>query len=46
MIFQVTRDGNFEQNIMHSNDMEIYKRKWFNKLELFYSELSVNGNQS
>ena len=46
MIFQVTRDGDFEQNIMHSNQMEIYKRKWFNKLELFYSELSINGSQS
>ena len=46
MIFQVTRYGDFEQNIMHSNQMEIYKRKWFNKLELFYSELSINGSQS
>ena len=46
MIFQVTRDGDFEQNIMHSTQMEIYKRKWFNKLELFYSEFSINGSQS
>ncbi len=44
MIFQVTRDGDFEQNIMNSNQMEMYKRKWFNKLELFYSESSLNGN--
>ncbi len=44
MIFQVTRDGDFEQNLVHSNQMEIYKRKWFNILELFYSELPVNGN--
>ncbi len=44
MIFQVTRDGDFEQNLLHSNQMEIYKRKWFNKLESFYSELPINGD--
>ena len=46
MIFQVTRDGDFEQNLLHSNEMEIYKRKWLNRLELFYSELPINENQS
>ena len=46
MIFQVTRDGDFEQNLMNSNQMEIYKLKWFNKLETFYSELTINESKS
>ena len=44
MIFQVVRNGDFEKNIITKPELDIYKDKWFDKLEKFNAKITKDND--
>jgi len=44
IIFQVVRDGSFEQNIANKRELDIYKEKWFDKLGKFNVKMAKEND--
>tara|TARA_B100001989_G_C24306355_1_gene348268 strand:- start:108 stop:602 length:495 start_codon:yes stop_codon:yes gene_type:complete len=40
MIFQVTRSGEYEMNLIDGDELIIYKEKWLKRLTTFYDNIS------
>ncbi|MBK46893.1 MAG: hypothetical protein CMD82_03455 [Gammaproteobacteria bacterium] len=40
MIFQVTRSGEYEMNLIDGDELIIYKEKWLKRLTVFYDKIS------
>ena len=44
MIFQVVRNGDFEKNIINKPELDLYKEKWFDKLEKFNAKIAKDND--
>ena len=44
MIFQVVRNGDFEKNIINKPELDLYKEKWFDKLEKFNAKITKDND--
>ena len=44
MIFQVVRNGDFEKNIINKPELDLYKDKWFDKLEKFNAKIAKDND--
>ncbi|MBJ41287.1 MAG: hypothetical protein CMD84_03285 [Gammaproteobacteria bacterium] len=44
IIFQVIRNGGFEKNIANKSELDIYKEKWFDKLEKFNVKMAKDND--